>query len=160
MDSFLAEEMNPQVFTMSTSASSGAAARRHPARSRAAIIRSESTWFFAQPRLSTWKARAGADVGALHRAGVVGASVLGRDLEDIPARRRVASPGDPAGRHLSEIAQLEIPALDAHAGRARVREPDRHLLPGGIDGELLPLLEEAVLAVARCPRGSGKDSRS
>ena len=57
MDSFLAEEMKPQVFTMSTSASSGAAASRHPAPSSAAIISSESTWFFAQPRLSTWKAR-------------------------------------------------------------------------------------------------------
>ena len=53
MDSFLAEVMKPHVFTMRTSASSGAAARRHPAPMSAAIIRSESTWFFAQPRLST-----------------------------------------------------------------------------------------------------------
>ena len=50
MDSFTGE-MNPQVLTMRTSASPGSAARRQPAPTSAAIIRSESTWFFAQPRL-------------------------------------------------------------------------------------------------------------
>ena len=62
MDSFFAEEMKPQVFTMSTDAESASCASVHPARSRAAIMSSESTWFFAQPRLSRWK-----DAGVLSR---------------------------------------------------------------------------------------------
>ena len=60
MDSFFAAEMNPQVLTIRTSAASGPAASAQPALCRAAIMSSESTWFFAQPRLSTWKERAGA----------------------------------------------------------------------------------------------------
>ncbi len=76
-----------------------------------------------------------------------GGSVEGCDLEDIPAGRRVAPPRDPAGCHLSEIAQLEILALDAHAGGSRVREPDRHLLPRGVNGELFAFLEKPVFAV-------------
>src|ERR1700690_4369198 len=133
MDSFFAGEMNPHVLTMRTSASPGSAARRQPAPTSAAIIRSESTWFFAQPRLSTWNARPG--------PGLPGpCSVEGRDLEDIPAGCRVAPPGDPARCHLSEITKLEILSLDAQPGSPRIGEPDRRLLPGRVDGELLALL--------------------
>src|SRR5512137_2140941 len=108
MDSFLAEEMKPQVLTTRTAAESASGASCHPALSRAAIMSSESTWFFAQPRLSTWKVFAG--------------SVERRDLEDIAARG-VLAPGHPAGGDLSQPAQLDIAAARPHARGTGVGHP-------------------------------------
>ena len=52
MDSVFAGEIKPHVLTIRTSAASGVSESVHPSLWSAAIISSESTWFFAHPRLS------------------------------------------------------------------------------------------------------------